>query len=1354
MVAMAFWGSPVYAQSSVPEAPTGLTTPSVAHDSVALAWDDPGDDSISGYRILRRDAANQPPGTFSTVKQNTGSASTSYTDDTVSAETRYVYRVQAINSQGTSARSGYVNVETPAAPAQTVPEAPTGLTAPTVSHDGVTLTWNDPDDNSITGYQVLRRSRDRDEYEDGEGAAEFVAVVDNTGSSTTSYTDTSVAARTRYVYRVKAVSQHGTSGQSSYVRADTPAAPSIAKLPVGDGVGQVLPRAESTNADLSALQVDGVSVAGFDAETTSYQFGVANLVTQVTVAGVAVDASATVAYSGTDADDVADGHQVDLSVGANVVTVTVTATGDHTRDYTVSVNRGSDAPFGWKAEDDFDTLKAAGNTRARGIWSDGTTMWVGDDGPNKLFAYTLATRQRNSAEDFNALHDAVNRSIRGLWSDGTTMWVVDNNDSRIFAYKREDKSRHQDREFLNLDIDGPYWTWGLWSDGTTMWVSDPQKDRIYAYEIYPDAVVNKVRAEDKDIKQRDGNVRGADLWSDGTTMWVSDESAEKLFAYALDSGQRDSVRDFNHLEAGNTYPGGIWSDGTTMWVADRLAEKIHAYNMPGNPDLSALSLNAGTSTPTWSPSFHRLTTAYEVSVENSVSTITVTATAVDAANARVEFLDADDMTLDDADGVTGGLQVNLLVGDMTIKVKVTADDGVVTRTYTMTVTREAPSTDLSALSVGGKSVAGFGAETTSYQFGVASTAAQVTVAGVALDGDATVTYSGTDADDVAGGHQVDLSVGANVVTVTVTATDGRTRDYTVSVNRGSDAPFGWKAEDDFDTLKAAGNEEARGIWSDGTTMWVVDDGPNKLFAYTLATRQRNSDEDFNALHGAFNRTIRGLWSDGTTMWVVDYNYHQIFAYKRVDKSRHKDREFLNLPVDGPKWSWGLWSDGTTMWISDPTSDRIYAYKIYPYAVVNKVRAPDKDIYVDKETGNERASDLWSDGTTMWVSDSLAGKLFAYGLDSGQRDSVRDFDDLAAGHTSPAGIWSDGATMWVADWRGDKIYAYNMPGNPDLSALSLSAGTSTPTLSPTFHRLTTAYAVSVENSVSTITVTATAADPRNATVEFLDADDMTLADADDVAGGLQVNLLVGDMTIKVKVTADDGVVTRTYTLVVTREAPAPVSFGSSSYNVGEGESVTVTVSLNQALSGQVVVPLNVTDGSGVSSADYSGVPPSVTIASGATSATFSFSAGDDDLVEEDEVVTVTFGTLPGSVIEGSPATTTVTITNDDEPSWALSVNPELIAEADASSSTVSVSSGGVTFTSSKTIDLGFGGTATKSTDYTVAAETLTLAAGRSTVSTTVSALDDAVADASETILVTATLDDGTIGAPQLITVVDD
>ena len=52
-----------------------------------------------------------------------------------------------------------------------VPSAPTGLTATSFSHDSVALSWDDPGDDGITGYRVLRRSRDGDQYGDGEGPA-------------------------------------------------------------------------------------------------------------------------------------------------------------------------------------------------------------------------------------------------------------------------------------------------------------------------------------------------------------------------------------------------------------------------------------------------------------------------------------------------------------------------------------------------------------------------------------------------------------------------------------------------------------------------------------------------------------------------------------------------------------------------------------------------------------------------------------------------------------------------------------------------------------------------------------------------------------------------------------------------------------------------------------------------------------------------------------------------------------------------------------------------------------------------------------------------------------------------------
>ena len=146
------------AQPTEPPATPKNLSATASHDSVTLTWDDPGDDSITGYVILRRIPGVDPEGHFDVLVADTGTAATTYTDDTVSAETRYTYRIKAINGAGTSERSRWSHIDVPAAP---VPDKPTGLEA-TESHGQVVLTWDDPGDDSITGYVILRRVREND----------------------------------------------------------------------------------------------------------------------------------------------------------------------------------------------------------------------------------------------------------------------------------------------------------------------------------------------------------------------------------------------------------------------------------------------------------------------------------------------------------------------------------------------------------------------------------------------------------------------------------------------------------------------------------------------------------------------------------------------------------------------------------------------------------------------------------------------------------------------------------------------------------------------------------------------------------------------------------------------------------------------------------------------------------------------------------------------------------------------------------------------------------------------------------------------------------------------------------------
>ena len=219
---------PAQAQDgSAPDPPSGLSTV-VSHDLVTVTWDDPGDGTVVGYVVLRRDKDIHPQGTFVTLAPDTGSAATVYVDAGVEPDRRYVYRIKAISAAGTSDRSGWVRANTPRAPepAPGLPAKPTGLSTE-VSHDSVTLSWDDPGDSTVTGYVILRR--DKDVHPQGT----FRTITADTGTADTTYTDDTAQPDRRYVYRIKAINAHGRSDISSWARAHTPAAPDAATEPPG-----------------------------------------------------------------------------------------------------------------------------------------------------------------------------------------------------------------------------------------------------------------------------------------------------------------------------------------------------------------------------------------------------------------------------------------------------------------------------------------------------------------------------------------------------------------------------------------------------------------------------------------------------------------------------------------------------------------------------------------------------------------------------------------------------------------------------------------------------------------------------------------------------------------------------------------------------------------------------------------------------------------------------------------------------------------------------------------------------------------------------------------------------------------
>ena len=559
---------------------------------------------------------------------------------------------------------------------------------------------------------------------------------------------------------------------------------------------------------------------------------------------------------------------------------------------------------------------------------------------------------------------------------------------------------------------------------------------------------------------------------------------------------------------------------------------------------------------------------------------------------------------------------------------------------------------LSTLSVSPRDIHGFAADRDYYEVGVDPGVTRATVTAAASDGGASVSFDPpVDADGNTAGHQVDLSAGRNVVTVTVTSSDQvNTEEYQVTINRGVLSLKGWQAGADLDSLTAAGNDRPYGIWSNGTTMWVADIDGDKIYVYRLSDGERDSSKEFELAPD--NNNPRGIWSNGTTMWVAQFNATTIYAYNMSDGERDTSKEF-NLVGDN-RHSMAIWSDGTTtMWVADSSNKKVYAYNMSD-------GAQDTTEEFNLAPGHGQPSGIWSDGTTMWVADWSDDKLYAYNMDDGARDSGRDFDTLStAGNGSPAGIWSDGTnTMWVADWSDDKIYAYNMDDVPfviagfeadDYIAFEGYTVEVTVTLSEDPERtvilpLTTTHqggATSSDYSGVPSSVTFNAGETEQTFV---------LTAVDDAVAEVGESVKLGFSALPRNVSAEET------TIIFKDEFPSvTASFQQGSYEVVEGDSVPASITLSADPERTVEVPLTMLNQDGASSADYT-MPASVVFKRGELETSFSFEADSDNVLDDGESVMIGFGVLPEGFEAGSPLNTVVSIDDSSRVTHLQRVNP--------------------------------------------------------------------------------------------------
>ena len=200
--------------TSAPDPPTGLTATAQGEDQIDLSWTAPSNDGgspITGYRIEMSDDGTTG---WTDLEANTGSAATTYSDNTLTAGTTRHYRVSAINALGTGNPSDVADATTTTT--TSAPDPPTGLTATAQGEDQIDLSWTAPSDDGgspITGYRIERS-------DDGTTGS-WIDLVANTGSTGTTHTDSRLRRGTTRYYRVSAINAVGPGDPSNVDSATT-----------------------------------------------------------------------------------------------------------------------------------------------------------------------------------------------------------------------------------------------------------------------------------------------------------------------------------------------------------------------------------------------------------------------------------------------------------------------------------------------------------------------------------------------------------------------------------------------------------------------------------------------------------------------------------------------------------------------------------------------------------------------------------------------------------------------------------------------------------------------------------------------------------------------------------------------------------------------------------------------------------------------------------------------------------------------------------------------------------------------------------------------------------------------------
>ena len=259
------------------------------------------------------------------------------------------------------------------------------------------------------------------------------------------------------------------------------------------------------------------------------------------------------------------------------------------------------------------------------------------------------------------------------------------------------------------------------------------------------------------------------------------------------------------------------------------------------------------------------------------------------------------------------------------------------------------------------------------------------------------------------------------------------------------AAFDRLVAQEFGTLRAAGNTWPVSITVVGTTMYVLDRGDRKIYAYNTTSKAYDRSQDFDTLDAAGNRNPAGIWSDGQTMYVSDSEEDKAFAYNLQSKARDPAKDITFTPVgDVAPAAGALWGNSRTLFVIYTNINRVVAFDRLTLARVELQDVSGAAI----PTIEDDLFGIWGTDTVVWIGDADDSVLYAFDLRDQRRLTSLDFTVLRSHlverdlsgvvvrsvtrqDVDPAGLaWNSRSLLLLSNTagrRGGDVFAFSPSG---------------------------------------------------------------------------------------------------------------------------------------------------------------------------------------------------------------------------------------------------------------------------------------------------------------------------------------